>query len=71
MHYDTDYTRVHDLEVEGTLVLSDPRAAECAVQAPDADFSEGAAPTAAEFRACVELCNALKAALNALIDAIT
>ena len=71
MDYDAEYTRAQDLEVEGHLILSDPRVAGCAVTVPDAAFSGDAAPTAAELRACAELCNALKAALNALIEAIT
>lgn len=71
MEFDRGYTRLGDLEVEGKLVLDDGEVASAAVTAPEAACRPGRTPSAAEFRACVELCNALRASLNALIEAIT
>ncbi len=71
MGFESGYTRLGDLEVEGKLVLDDSDVVSAAVKVPEAVCRPGRTPSATEFRACVELCNALKASLNALIEAIT
>ena len=71
MSYPKDYQRVGDLEVEGKLQLDDESVALCLCRLPDAAFTDGCAPDAAEFRRCVQLVNEIKEKLNALVGALT
>lgn len=62
-----DATRLTNLEVAGSLELSGLTKSSYTVSSANAAEAAGSAPTAAEFKKTVDLCNELKSKLNALV----
>ena len=63
-----NYTKLTNLEVTGTLKASGLTKTTYAITTADATAAAGSAPTAAEFKKTVDLCNDLKAKYNKLVN---